>query len=212
MQLRTKAGLTLIALALGIFAAWNLWAKTRNLAPVNVPISLAAGQSVWSEFKLNFDAVYLIEIEAEKTIPLDTLRCLMGIEADAGLCKDTPTAIGANWILSSQSQELRRGSSAELHTAPVQANGVARVIGEFQGKAGQEYRLQITFTADGGALAASQPRLKVGVASIAYTDLQSAGVLVFSTIFIFALFGVVLLAISAFARGGKTREEHGRFV
>ncbi|MGB9433172.1 MAG: hypothetical protein WBQ89_13085 [Candidatus Acidiferrum sp.] len=200
MQLKTKAGLTLVVLGIGIFGAWNLWTKTRSLVPLDIPVSLTAGQIIASEFTINFDGLYLIEIEAEKTIPLDTLHCLMGGEADPALCKDVTPAIAATWVLSSPGQEIKRGNSSELHSAPVQSDGVARVIGEFQGKAGQDYTLQVTFSADGGNLAAAHPRLKVGVASIAYTDFQSASVLVFSMAFICVLFGAILLAIAYYAR------------
>ncbi|MGB7847704.1 MAG: hypothetical protein WBL63_18985 [Candidatus Acidiferrum sp.] len=200
MQLKTKLGLGLLALGMAVFAGWDLWVKTRKFVPVDLPVSLAAGQTITSEFKLNFDGLYLIEIDAEKTLPLDTLHCVMGVEGDAAKCKDIPPAIGTDWILSSNGQEVSHGSSLESHSAPVQSDGVARVIGEFQGKAGLAYKLQATFTADGRSLAAAHPRLKVGVSSIAYTDIQSAGVLVFSTAFICALFGLVLLSIACFAR------------
>ncbi len=210
MQLKTKFGIALLALGAGIFAAWSLWTKTRSFVPVDVPISLAAGQTITSEFKPNFDGLYFIEIEAEKTIPLDTLHCLMGVEADAVHCKDIPSAIGAAWILSSNGRELIRGSSLELHSAPAQSGAIARVIGEFQGKAGQRYKLQVTFTTDGRNLAEAHPRLKVGVASIAYEDIQAASVLVFSTTFICVLFGVVLLSIAYFAKRGSDGEGSSR--
>ena len=202
MQVKTKFGMALVVLGIAIFAVWNWWSKTRNFVPVDLPISFNTGQPVTAEFKLNFDGLYLVEIEAAKTVPLDTLHCLMGVEADAAKCKDTPPAIGALWTLSSNGQVVRRGSSLELHSAPVQSDGVARVIGEFQGKTEQGYELQVTFTADGARLAEAHPRLKVGVADIARTDLQAANVLVFSTTFICLLFGVVLLTVSGFARRG----------
>jgi hypothetical protein len=205
MQLKTKFGLVLVALGIGIFAAWILWTKTRNFVPVNVPVSLLAGQSVTENFRLNFDGLYLIEIEAEKTIPLNILHCLMEVEADQAECKYIPPAIEAAWAISSNGQEIAHGSSLQLHSIPVQTENVLRVIGEFQGKAGQLYQLRFASTTDGQTLARAHPRLKVGVASIAYTDIQSASVLVFSTTFICLLFGVVLLSISYFAKRGPGR-------
>lgn len=200
VQLMTKFGLALVALGIGVFAAWSIWAKTRTFVPVDVPVSLAAGQTISAEFNLNFDGLYLIEIEAEKAIPLGTLHCLMGVEADAVTCKDIGPAIGASWILFSNGREIRRGSSLETHSAPAQSGGVARVIGEFQGKSGQLYILRVRVATDGRRLAAAHPRLKVGVANIAYTDIQAASVLVFSTTFICLLFGVILLSIAYFAK------------
>jgi len=200
VQLTTKAGLVLVALGVGIFSAWHWWTKTRNFVPVDIPVSLAANQSITAQFKPNFDGLYLVEIDAGRTLPPDTLHCLMGLEADPARCKGLPAAIAANWILSSEGQELKRGSSVELHSVPVESQIVTRVIGDFQGKAGRDYTLQVTFLADGASLAVAHPRLKVAVASIAYTDLESASVLVFSMAFICGLFGVILLGIALSAK------------
>lgn len=201
MQLKTKFGLLLVALGVGIFAAWTLWAKTRDFIPVNVPVAFLVGQPITENFRLNFDSLYLIEIEAEKaTIPVNILHCLMEMEADHVECRYIPPAIEAAWAISSNGQEIAHGSSLQLHSGPAQSDTMVRVIGEFQGKAGQSYQLRLTSAIDGQSLAKANPRLKVAVASIAYTDIQSASVLVFSTTFICLLFGVVLLSISYFAR------------
>jgi hypothetical protein len=200
MQLKTKSGLALLLLGIAVFALWSWWKKTRNLVPVNTPISLAAGQTISAEFKLNFDGLYLIEIQAQQTLPPDALDCRMGVEASPARCQDTPPALAAYWILSSNGQEIRKGSSADEHNATVEPETVSRAIGEFQGKAGREYKLQVTPSRDGSPLATTNPRLKVAVASIAYTDLQSANVLVFSMTFICVLFGLILLAVTSYTK------------
>jgi hypothetical protein len=197
MQLKTKGGLALVACGIFIFSGWRLWSKTRRFVPLDTPISWNAGQNIGSEFSLNFDGVYLIEIAADQSVPIDTLQCLMGAQTDPSKCRDVPTAMSGNWILSRGGQPIASGSIQEPHSAPVRANGVARVIGEFQGKSGQQYRLQILFTADGRPLAPAHPHLRVTIASIAYTDLQSEAVLVFSAAFICVLLGVLLLATAA---------------
>jgi hypothetical protein len=205
MQMKTKFGLTLVAFGVCVFAAWSWWTKTRKLIPVDMPVTLTAGGMVPLEFQLNYDGSYLIAIEADKSIPPGTLECLMDLRGYAEQCKDTPPAIGAEWILSSNGMEVGRGSSHELHSARIQTVAVARVIGEFQGKAGRRYKLLLTFTTDGKRLAEAHPHLKVGVASIAYTDLQSASVLVFSATFICLMFGTILLVIAYFAKRGEAR-------
>jgi hypothetical protein len=204
VQLKTKSGLALVALGIAILGSWNAWTKSRRLVPLDMPISLTPDHPITSNFNLNFDGLYLIAIEARETIPLDTLHCLMDVEADPARCKDVLPAIAATWILSRNGQPYRAGSSAEPHSAEphsvsVQADGVVRVIGEFQGKAGEAYQLQLTLTSDASALAIAHPRLKVAVSSIAYTDLQSDDVLVFSMSFICVLFGLILLAIALYA-------------
>ncbi|MGC2767707.1 MAG: hypothetical protein WB607_19525, partial [Candidatus Acidiferrum sp.] len=51
-----------------------------------------------------------------------------------------------------------------------------------------------------------RPHLKVAVASIVRTDIQSAKMLVFSTAFICALFGAILLVVAYFAWRGRSAE------
>jgi hypothetical protein len=206
MPVKTKAGLALMVLAAGILGAWNGWIRTRSFVPVDAPVPFAAGQTITSDFKLNFDGLYLIEIEAQKTIPLDELHCLMGVEAEAQRCKSLPAVVAATWVISSEGQDIEHGSSVEHYSAPTQAQGVARAIGEFQGKAGKSYKLRVTFGAGAGALAPARPHLKVAVASIVRTDIQSAKMLVFSTAFICALFGAILLVVAYFAWRGRSAE------
>ena len=110
-----------------------------GLSRLDLPLPLAAAQPITSNFKLNFDGLYLIEIEAQKTMPLDTLHCLMGVQADPARCKDAPPAIAATWILSRDGQEYRRGTSAEPHSAMAQTAAIAHIIGEFQGKVREAY-------------------------------------------------------------------------
>jgi hypothetical protein len=199
VQVKTKAGLALVAMGMCVFAAWKWWVGTRHLVPLDLPMPLTADEGVTRQFKLNYDGLYLIEITAEPTIALDTLHCLMGVEAEAARCKEVPSAIAANWVVSRDGREVRRGSSIELHSAPAQSQTVTRVIGEFPGKAGETYNLRVTSTTDAEPLSAANPRLRVAVASIAYTDLESAGVLAFAAAFICVLFGGVLLGIAWFA-------------
>jgi hypothetical protein len=203
VQPKTTAGLLLIVLAAGIFCCWSWWVRTRSLVPVSIPIPLAANQSITSAFKLNFDSLYLIEIEARKAIPLDELHCLMGLEADAHRCGSMPPVIAATWVLAGEEQNVARGSSLERYSAPTEADNMVRVIGEFQGRAGKNYELTVTFGKAADALAAARPKLRVEAASIARTDLQSASVLVLSTVIICVLFGVILLSVAYFTRSAS---------
>jgi hypothetical protein len=198
VQLKAKFGLGLVALGIAVAVAWNMWTGTRNLVPVDLPVSLAAGQSVTSNFTLNFDGLYLIQIEAQPTIPPDQLHCLLGVDADPVICGSTQPVLGANWVLSSAGQEIRRGSSEEQHSA-APGNRVSREIGEFHGEAGHSYTLLITFTRDGSALNAAHPALKVAISGIARSDMQAASVLAVSAAFICILFGLIVLAIALYA-------------
>jgi hypothetical protein len=202
--MKTKAGIALVLLGAFVFVAWDVWTETRIKVPLDVPITLRAGETVTQEFHLNLDGLYLIEIQAQPTLPPDTLDCLMGIGGGDARCDKIVPAIVATWILWRNGREVQRGTSAEVHTAPAElADGPVRVIGEFAGDAGGSYRLGLTTFSDGRSLEPAHPRLRVAVSSLARTDFQSAGVLVFSISFICVLFGAVLLGVTVFAP--KTR-------
>jgi len=198
MQLKAKFGLALVALGISVAAAWTLWNRTRDLVPVDRPVLLIAGQSVRSNFILNFGGLYLIQIEAQPATPPDQARCLLGVDSDPRTCGSLQPVLAADWILSRDGREVRRGSSGEQHSAPA-GNTVSREIGEFHGEAGHPYTLLVSFTRDAPVLNATHPHLKVAVSGIARSDMQAAGVLAFSASFICILFGFVLLAIAVFA-------------
>jgi len=202
LHLKTKAGIALVLCGAAIWYGWNRWAATRNLEPVNVPAPLLPGQTV-SSFHLNFDGLYLIEIEAEPSMPADRLHCLLGVGANTAQCGGVSSVLAANWTLLSNGKELKRGGTTELHSAP-QSKKVARVIGDFDGKSGTTYDLRVNFLGDATILAPANPRLKVTVADLAHTDLDSAGVLLFSLVFICELFGVILLGIAYYAKHHPT--------
>ena len=189
VQLKTKAGLVLLLIGVGIFFASRWWTKTRNLARSIYPLLLARTKP---------------RLRSSLPISTPSISSRFGHEpqffrrghfmfsgygdrviAFAGI----PDGPVATWILSSGGRELKRGSSAEPHATADPVHSDSRVIGEFQGKAGQPYTLQVSFTLAATALAVARPHLRVAAASIVYTDLQSAGVLVFSIAFICGLLG-----------------------
>jgi hypothetical protein len=188
--MRTKAGIALVILGMGVFGAWKAWTATRNQTPLDVPILLRAGETVTKDFRLNLDGLYLIEIAADRGAPV----------TNPSECAGIGPALGAEWVLLRDGQEIRRGSSKDPHIAPADAGYAVRVIGEFPGESGRTYQLQVSINTDGKNLNRAHPRLRVTVSSLARTDFQSANVLVFSVSFICVMFGVILLGISLIPR------------
>lgn len=203
MQTKIKAGIGLLVLGLGVFAAWKAWTGTRNLAPADLSLPLRAGETVTAQFRPNLDGLYLLELSAEPALQPEVLHCLMGMDSNASACRDTASVVVADWTVSQDGREVRRGSSAQTQAAapsPVaDTASTVRVIGEFPAEAGRDYRLQLTMKSDATALAPAHPRLRVVISSLVRTDFQSANVLVFSIAFICVLFGVILLGIAVLA-------------
>jgi len=186
MQMKVKAGLGLMALGVGVWAAWDAWTRTRTMVPLQVPVRVMAGHSVDHSFTVNYDGLYLIEIAA------------------IGAHQGQLAQIDAEWTLWNCGQEVKRGSTAEAHSAPGESGGAARVIGDFHGRAGENYQLQVRFTEDAPRMLAGNARLRVEVSGLARENLQAANVLVFSTMFICELFGVILVGVGIWERRGRS--------
>ena len=96
---------------------------------------------VRTEFRLNLSASYTIQVEACKTIPFDTLNCLLGTampqpsSTALGDCADRPSVVNASWTLTSGGQIVAHGSSDD-HRAGAWANdSISRYLGTFTAKA-----------------------------------------------------------------------------
>lgn len=179
-----KFGFGLIAAGVAVWMAWGEWTRTRKIHPVDVPVTAGNARGTTASFKLNYDGLYLIEVAAKNT----------------AAANEQIATLGAEWSLWSRGQELRRGSTAEAHNAPAQGGGLARVIGEFTGRAGQSYQLQVKFTSDVRGLQTSHATLQVLASGLARENLQAAGVLVFSMMFICEMFGMILVGLSLAGR------------
>jgi hypothetical protein len=119
---------------------------------------MSAGHIRTPEFKLNLDAIYLIEIAADqKKIPPDTLFCLLGYTQYDSQCPNTPSVVEASWVLSSDGQILANGSTTGSRSAggSVEADGIGRAIGSFDGEDSRRYVLDVNVLADGSKLAPS---------------------------------------------------------
>jgi len=184
MPMKMKFGIGLTALGVAVWAAWSGWTRTRKMQPVDVPVMVAEDRWATESFKLNYDGLYLIEVAAEKTSA-----------ATAQIA-----TLGAEWSLWSCGLEVQRGSTAQAHSAPANSSGLARVIGEFAGRAGQSYELQVKFTSVAQGLQAANPTLQVLVSGLAQENLQAASVLVFSMVFICEMFGLILVGVSLAGR------------
>jgi hypothetical protein len=182
--MQIKLGVALIALGALVYAGWNGWLRTRSVKPVDEPVTVVAGQQVTESFLLNYDGLYLIEIAAENTA--------------AG--KKGLSLLGAEWSVSSSGRETNHGTTDEVHSPPGKNRGVSRVLGEFNGRAGQSCELRVRFTKDAPELLGAKPRLQVAVCGLATENLNAAAVLTFSILFICELFGMILVGVGLVGR------------
>ncbi|MCU1308587.1 MAG: hypothetical protein JWN45_3282, partial [Acidobacteriaceae bacterium] len=158
----SRIGLLFLFLGALLFAGWVLWVKTRITRPVDMPVSMSPGHFRSREFNINLEAVYLIEIAADKNkIPADTLRCLLGYKILDSDCAETPSVVKASWVLSSGGHVMAHGTTDDPGGGAVTNNEIARAIGAFDGEEGCRYVLDVDILGDGSKLAPGNPRLRV---------------------------------------------------
>src|SRR5882762_5303993 len=162
----TRLGLVSMSLGILVFSGLLLWWRTRTLSPVDIPVSMSLGHIRTPEFKINLDAVYLIEITADqKKIPSNALFCLLGYKQLYSECPNSPSVVQASWVLSSGGAVVSRGTSEDRDSGggSVMMDRIGRSIGSFDGESGRRYVLDLDVLEDGSKLAPGNPRLQVQV-------------------------------------------------
>jgi hypothetical protein len=126
-------------------------------------VSLAPGEVTTPEFPVNLSAQYTIEVEAKKTIPFETLNCLLGMSTMPDQKCDRPSVIKASWILTEGGKVVQTGTSGADDGGGWANDTIGRELGTFWLKRGQAYVLHVQFSVDGRALAPTDPHLKIEV-------------------------------------------------
>lgn len=148
-------------------------------------------------FRVNTNRFYWIEIVAKKTIPFDTLNCLLGTSSNAEKPCKQPPVVKANWTLSSNEAMVAQGTSDSDSDGIWSNDNIARVIGGIQAQSGRDYILDVNFLEDGTALSSADPHLKIEVPSFDYEDYAFASAFLILICTALALLGSILIGASA---------------
>jgi hypothetical protein len=165
-------GVWLIIISFTSLGFWTHWCNTRTWSPISMPVSLSQGNHIQTdEFILNLNGLYDIYIDVDNKLPFNMLACSAGVTGlwRQGPC-NTSSVVKISWTLSSEGKLVAQGSSDDTQGGGggSEAVGVMRDIGDFQGKNGQRYKLDIYVLADGSSLAAANPRLRVSKGGTTY--------------------------------------------
>ena len=198
MTRKKMVGWAFVGAGIALYGSCVAWLSTRTERPVDIPISMSIGHIRTREFKINLNAPFMIDIEVQKTIPFDTLNCLLGTamgRTSTALqeCPDRPSVVRASWVLSNNGQTAARGSSEDYRSGAWMNDAISRELGQFQSQYGRRYVLDVNVLADGSALMSGNPRLKVEVHPQVYeANMVRAFMLsIFSAVL--ALIGIILL-------------------
>jgi hypothetical protein len=189
-------GISLIAIGISVYGAWILWVQTAINVPIDMPISMAVGQVRTVPFKVNRNRLYTIRIVAKKTIPFDTLNCLLDMSIERpSQCKQ-PSVIKANWTLTSDGIIVAQGVSDTDSGGGWAADCIEREIGYFHSERGRNYLLNVNILADGTLLSETDPHLKIEVSRDYYEGEGWIYLILICTCVPLAILGLILLIAS----------------
>jgi hypothetical protein len=155
-----RSPLILFAFAIALFlspAALPIW---RNANPLVLALPLEPGVVVSPAFRVSHGLQYLVELEVDRALPLEELTCLLGEPLSSIPCEENQQVVHLRWRISSHGSEIAHGASAYNQGAGFGPT-IAKTVGAFEGRAGQQYQLELTVLRSLRALEAAKPRMLV---------------------------------------------------
>lgn len=141
---KNRLGIALVIIGVALTVGRIAWSRSRTYVPVCMPVSLSIRHLRTSYFKQNLRRLYLIEIEARRTLPFDALNCMLGIkDVTSDKCENFPSVLKASWSLSSAGAVTVSGSSTDNGNGDWTNDTVARQLGSFVAEPGRLYRLDV---------------------------------------------------------------------
>ena len=213
MQLPRTAKIGLAIVVVGILApiTLSIWKATIHFVPVYEPIALTPGH-LQQPFTLNFSGFYVMEIEAERKLPHETLQCLLGLQDEVhdGHCRDIASVLQFSWKLTSNGHTIQTGSSAKIIGGSYTDDTVASEFASFKGRRGQQYTLDMDFLQDGSKLSVANPKLRIGVDGMTYEDFMVFDLMSLAFAVICFLIGSTTFLVSNAALRRKRKQEAAR--
>jgi hypothetical protein len=214
MRISRTAGVGIVCVLAGVcvFASWDIWLQTRNTRPVYMQVSVAPGVVTTPQFRVNLSAQYTAEIEAKNTITFETLNCLLGMALMPDQKCDRPSVIKANWTLMSGGKVVETGASDADNGGGRAKDTIARELGTIWLTKDQVYVLQAQFSADGRALAPTDPHLKIEVQSDFYEGTMFRSYFLLRGCEGMVVIGLLTLAVAIFQWWLSRRGQRPRLI
>jgi hypothetical protein len=160
MRVQGRYGLIVLVVGLCALGIALLLTNVYRSEPVTFPFNLRPGTTASPVFRVDTNGSYLVELEAERTLPFDQLNCLLGISPGSTEPCELASPVDISWHVTSRNEVVAKGSSRE-RASGAWGDRVSRTLGSFSGKKGDEYVLNVESMKDASALSAANPRIVV---------------------------------------------------
>ena len=193
---------TALALAgAALYGATVLHSASIHWKLLALPLSLAPDTLTSPSFRIDLSTTYEIGIAASKTIPFDSLNCLLGIESlFPERCGGVPGVIDVAWEVTGADQGPVAGAAGpDGHgDGSWSKDEIERRIGSFHASRGSRCRVRLRINRDARVLERTHPKLVVSVNSSTVESAYFRDFISGSVAALLVLAGAVLWAI----RGG----------
>lgn len=130
---------------------------------VDMPVSLTVGTVRTPEFS-PVTHWYWIMLQAEKPLPFEKMRCMMGVTTnllDSKDCNIDDPLLRADWAVWNEGHLVSSGSSTTKADAKYTNKYIFKFFGNFPAEAGKKYVVEVKFIKDGTQLNVAKPHLIV---------------------------------------------------
>jgi hypothetical protein len=136
--------------------------------PFSTPIKLKVGRVHTNEFVAGLNTNYRIYIESQSAIEFNRHKCLLGMAGQD--CTDVPNVIDIDWCVLTGGKVIASGSSLKNWSGFYSGETIAREIGHFAARKGQNYSVVLDIRRDANELSATNPKLLVETEPPAWKD------------------------------------------
>jgi len=199
-------GAILVVAPASVFLSWYARLQTRSTRPVYLPVSLTTGEVKSSDFKTNLSGQYTLTVEAKKTIPFETLNCLLGVSTLSEPKCDHVSAVKARWMLTDSGKAIHQGTSDTDDVGTWSQDTIERELGTFWLQSGHSYTIRTQSLIDGGSLAPTDPHLKIEIHPDYYEGNAFLGYFLFRWCKWIGIVGCAILAFSGLRWAWEKRE------
>jgi len=206
----TWLGVVIVVAPVCVLLCWNGWVQSRSTRPLYIPISLASAEIRSGNFETNLSGQYTLTVEAKKTIPFDTLNCLLGVSTLPGRKCDRDSVVRAKWALAIRGKVIQKGTGDVDDIGSWSQDTIERELGTFWLQRGQSYTLSFQSLDDGRVLAPTDPHLKIEIEPDFYEGTMFTSYFLLIWCKRAVIVGCVVLAFSALTWAWERRKHRER--
>lgn len=158
-----RSAALLFAAAAIVFGLNNYLFSGIEWTPLRIPVELVEGHEHGGEFIAQWGVVYEVRLDTDRNLALQEQNCLLGIETVVPQrCAGIPPELILSWQVKASPETLALGESRDSQTG-YWGPSMGKILGAFQARAGERYRVSVVVGRSSARLQQSNPRVLVSV-------------------------------------------------